>query len=49
MIPETAQVIVRREFNLGGGDLFASLEGLNPVGWDVDSSSSSQRLYGTVV
>ena len=48
MIPETAQVIVRREFNLGGDDLFASLEGLNRVGWDVDSSSSSQRLHGTV-
>ena len=48
MIPETAQAIVRREFNLGGGDLFASLEGLNRVGWDVDSSSSSQRVYGTV-
>ena len=48
MIPETAQVIVRREFNLGGDDLFASLEGLNRVGWDVDSSSSSQHLYGTV-
>ena len=54
MIQETAQAIVRREFKLRGddlrdGDLFASQETLNPIGWDVDSSSSSQRLYGIAV
>jgi hypothetical protein len=42
------QRIVRREFKLDGGDLFASLEELNCVGWDVDSSSSSQCVYGVV-
>jgi len=39
---------VRREFNLGDGDLFVSQEELNRTGWDVDSSSSSQRVYGIV-
>ncbi|HUZ22010.1 MAG TPA: hypothetical protein VMU75_15725 [Acidimicrobiales bacterium] len=46
MILETAQTIVRREFKLSGSDLFASQESLNDIGWDVDSSSSSQRVYG---
>lgn len=46
LIAETAQAIVRREFKLSGGDLFASRESLNHIGWDVDSSSSSQRAYG---
>jgi len=46
LIPETAQAIVRREFNLSGGDLVGSQVPVNHVGWDVDSSSSSQRLYG---
>ena len=48
MIGETAQASVRREFNLGDGDLFVSQEELNRTGWDVDSSSSSQRVYGIV-
>jgi hypothetical protein len=48
MMAEVAEAIVRRKFNLGGGSLFASLERLNSVGWDVDSSSSSQRVYGVV-
>jgi hypothetical protein len=37
---------VRREFGLRGDDLVASQTALNPVGWDVDSSTSSQRVYG---
>lgn len=48
MIPATAEEVVRREFNLDRGDLFASLEELNPIGWDVDSSSSNQRVFGVV-
>jgi hypothetical protein len=48
MIRETAQDIVRREFKLNGGDSFVSLQELNRTGWDVDSSSSSQRVYGAV-
>ncbi|MGC9962364.1 MAG: NUDIX hydrolase [Acidimicrobiales bacterium] len=44
----TAREIVRREFGLGGGDPFSSEQPLNDAGWDVDSSSSSQRLYGVL-
>ncbi|MGO9333856.1 MAG: NUDIX hydrolase [Acidimicrobiales bacterium] len=47
-IGETAQAIVRREFKLADGDLFVSQEELNRTGWDVDSASSSQRVYGVV-
>jgi len=48
-IPEVARSIVRREFNLGPGEFVASQEQLNPSGWDVDSSTSSQRLYGVAL
>jgi hypothetical protein len=48
LIAETAQTIVRREFKLSDSDLLASQESLNSIGWDVDSSSSSQRVYGIV-
>jgi hypothetical protein len=47
-IPETARAIVRRELELDGSDPFVSLQELNRNGWDVDSSSSSQRVYGVV-
>jgi len=46
LVPATAEVIVRREFNLSGADLVAAEVPINPVGWDVDSSTSSQRVYG---
>jgi hypothetical protein len=45
---QTARAIVRREFKLGADDLFVSQEPLNLVGWDVDSATSSQRLFGIV-
>ena len=38
--------IVRREFKLNADDLFESQEPLNLVGWDVDSATSSQRVFG---
>ena len=44
-----AAAIVRREFNLSAPDLFESQDQLNDTGWDVDSSSSSQQIYGVVV
>jgi len=47
-LAEDGAAIVRREFGLGAADPFASNEPLNTEGWDVDSSSSSQRLYGMV-
>ena len=46
---DAAAAIVRREFNLSAPDLFESHEQLNDTGWDVDSSSSSQRVYGMAV
>lgn len=46
LIPATAEAVVRREFGLRGDDLVASRTALNPVGWDVDSSTSNQRVYG---
>jgi hypothetical protein len=48
MILETAQMIVGRELNSGGGGVFASVEGLNCVGQDVDISLSTEPVYGTV-
>lgn len=39
---------MRREFNLGGNSLCASPERLNGVGWDVESLSSRQRVYGVL-
>ena len=47
-IAETTQATVRREFNLDRCEEFVSLQQLNGTGWDVDSSSSSQRVYGVV-
>ncbi len=47
-ITETALEIVQREFELDGGDPLVSLEPLTSAGWDVDSSSSSQQVYGVV-
>jgi hypothetical protein len=47
-IAETARKIVQRELALDDGDPFLSLEPLNRTGWDVDSSSSSQRVFGVV-
>ena len=41
----TALAIVRREFKLNADDLFVQ-ERLNLVGWDVDSATSSQRVFG---
>ena len=46
---DAAAAIVQREFNLSAPDLFESHEQLNDTGWDVDSSSSSQRVYGMAV
>ena len=37
---------MRREFKLKADDLFESQEPLNLVGWDVDSATSSQRVFG---
>lgn len=45
-IPETAREIVQREFDLPGEEGVVSQSLLNPDGWDVDSSVSTQRLYG---
>jgi hypothetical protein len=45
-LAQTALAIVRREFKLNADDLFESQERLNLVGWDVDSSTSSQRVFG---
>ena len=45
-LAQTAVAIVRREFKLNADDLFESQEPLNPVGWDVDSATSSQRVFG---
>jgi hypothetical protein len=45
-LAQTALAIVRREFKLSADDLFASQEPLNLVGWDVDSATSSQRVFG---
>jgi hypothetical protein len=42
----TALAIVRREFKLNGDDLFESQEPLNLIGWNVDSATSSQRVFG---
>jgi hypothetical protein len=46
LITATAEAVVRREFDLRGDDVVASQAPLNPAGWDVDSSTSSQRVYG---
>jgi hypothetical protein len=43
----TALEILRREFRLAG-TVKASITELNKMGWDVDSSMSSQQLYGVV-
>jgi len=43
----TAQEILRREFRLAG-TVKASITELNKTGWDVDSSTSNQQLYGVV-
>jgi hypothetical protein len=45
-LAQTALAIVRREFKLNADDVFESQEPLNLVGWDVDSASSSQRVFG---
>ena len=45
-LAEEAVAIVRREFKLNGDDLFESQEPLNLVGWDVDSATSNQRVFG---
>lgn len=42
-----AQEILRREFRLSGA-VKASITELNKTGWDVDSSTSNQQLYGVV-
>ena len=49
LIKATAEAVVRREFGLRGVDLVASQTPLNPVGWDVDSSTSNQRIYGVTL
>ena len=46
---DAAASIVRREFDLSVPEPFVSHEQLNVAGWDVDSSSSSQRVYGMAV
>ena len=48
LLTATTRDIVRREFGIEEAEPIASAELLNTVGWDVDSSSSSQRLYGIV-
>jgi hypothetical protein len=45
-LAKTALAIVRREFKLNADDPFEYQEPLNLVGWDVDSATSSQRLFG---
>ena len=45
-LAQTALAIVRREFKLNDDDPFESQEPLNLVGWDVDSATSSQRVFG---
>ncbi|MFI5286968.1 MAG: NUDIX hydrolase [Candidatus Dormibacteria bacterium] len=45
-LAQTALAIVQREFKLSDNDLFESQEPLNLVGWDVDSATSSQRVFG---
>ena len=45
-LAQTALAIVRREFKLNADDLLVSQEPLNLVGWDVDSATSSQRVFG---
>ncbi len=47
-LAQTALAIVRREFKLHADDLFESHEPLNLVGWDVDSATSNQRVFGIV-
>ena len=42
-----AQEILRREFHLTGA-VKARITELNKTGWDVDSSTSNQQLYGVV-
>ncbi len=46
---EVAGAIVRREFKLSAAAPFESCRQLNDAGWDVDSSSSSQRVFGMAV
>jgi major membrane immunogen (membrane-anchored lipoprotein) len=48
-LAQTALAIVRREFKLSADDLFESQEPLNLDGWDVDSATSSQRVFGVAV
>jgi len=45
-LAQTALAIVRREFKLNADDLFESQESLTLVGWDVDSATSNQRVFG---
>lgn len=40
--------VALRGFWLNGDDLFESQEPLNLVGWDVDSATSSQRVFGVL-
>ena len=45
-LAQAAVAIVRREFRLNSDDLFEFQEPLNLIGWDVDSATSSQRVFG---
>jgi 8-oxo-dGTP pyrophosphatase MutT (NUDIX family) len=47
-VADAAARIVQRELGLPGPEAISSVEQLNGTGWDVDSSTSNQRLYGAV-
>lgn len=44
----TAVAVLVRELDLSGEGAVASVRLLEPAGWDVDSSTSNQRLFGAV-
>ncbi len=47
-VVDAAIRVVQRELGLPDASGVKSVEQLNGTGWDVDSSTSSQRLYGAV-
>ncbi|MGA8680260.1 MAG: NUDIX hydrolase [Acidimicrobiales bacterium] len=48
-VAETAVEIARREFSLSGDAAVVNEGVLNQIGWDLDSSTSSQRVFGACV
>lgn len=48
-VAETAVEIARRKFSLSGDAAVVNEGVLNQIGWDLDSSTSSQRVFGACV